>query len=129
MVEGNFAADGEARAPTIGAGDGAEWERSLDEVSVLREAAGQLRSLSVRLEDPSGNPLAHALKLARSDRTWKGNYADNIGGALAHQECVLSDLATGLRTGADWLDRMADEREAAARAPLPGGLPLPPGAP
>ena len=102
---------------------------ALDEVSVLREAAGQLRSLSTSLKDPTGNPLAHALKLARSDQTWKGNYADNVRGALAHQECVLLDLSTSLRTGADWLDRLADEREAAARAPLPGGLPPPPGAP
>ena len=100
----------------------------MDEVSVLREAAGQLRSLGTRLKDPVGNPLAHGLKLARSDQTWKGNYADNIRGALAHQECVLFDLSTSLRAGADWLDRLADERAAAARA-ASGGLPLPPGAP
>lgn len=95
---------------------------------MLREAAAQLRSLSVRLEDPNGNPLNHVLELARSDTTWKGNYADNIRGALAHQERLLSESARALRDGAAWFDRLADERDAAARAAT-GGLPLPPGAP
>ena len=95
---------------------------------MLRDAAAQLRTLGVRLEDRNGNPLSHVLKLARSDTTWKGTYADAIRGALAHQESVLSDLATAFRTRAEWLERLASEREAAARAAT-GGLPLPPGAP
>lgn len=96
---------------------------------MLREAAGQLRSLSVRLDDAGGHPLTHALRLARSDETWKGSYADNIRGALAHQECVLFESARALREGADWLDRLANEREAAARAAMTGGMVMPPGAP
>ncbi len=96
---------------------------------MLREAAGQFRSLSVRLDDAGGHPLTHALRLAGSDDTWKGTYADNIRSALAHQERVLFESARALREGADWLDRLANEREVAARAAMTGGIALPPGAP
>lgn len=96
---------------------------------MLREAAAQLRSFALRVDHDGQNPLTHALKLARSDETWKGGYADAIRGALAHQETILRDVAKGFQDAAGWLERLAAEREAAAPGSLwpPGALP--PGAP
>jgi len=95
---------------------------------VLRDAAAQLRSIAVRVDCDGQHPLTHALALARNDRTWKGGYAENIRGALAHQERILADVAEAFRNAANWLDQLAAERDAASPGPLLPGA-CPPGPP
>ena len=90
----------------------------LDEETVLREAAAELRAVGKLVGEQNG-PLSRPIAWAGPE-SWRGPFAEGFQAALHGHERGLQVAGESLLRVANWLDQVADERAAAAARAFTG---------